>query len=218
VRAIATLPMLATPLALLWARLRLHGDRSPTAAYYGLALSFGFMTLLGFASYLLGVALMLVGLTLWLELLVAVDGRDPSSPRREIVVACFAPLLLVAHGHAFLLFLAMAVASALSTGRRAARLLRLRAVGPAVAVAAWSAWVDRAVPAGSVAPERGAAAPLPGRLRQVQPPHHPDAHLADRPRCVRRHPALGRPPRVRRRHGARRRFRPCFARQRVARA
>jgi hypothetical protein len=158
-RAIATLPMLATPLALLWARLRLHGDRSPTAAYYGVALSFGFMTLLGFASYLLGIALMLVGMTLWLELLVAVDQRDTSSRRREIRIACFAPLLLVAHGHAFLLFLAMAGAAALSTGRRAARLLRLRALAPAVAIAAWSAWVDRTAPPGSVAPPNAALQP-----------------------------------------------------------
>src|SRR5262249_15687448 len=69
VRAIATLPVIATPLALVFGRAKLHGDRSPTAGFLGLAMAFGLMTLLGFASYLLGVAVMLVGLTLWLDLL-----------------------------------------------------------------------------------------------------------------------------------------------------
>jgi hypothetical protein len=151
-RAIATLPMIATPLALYWARRRLHADRSPAAAYFGLALSFGFMTLLGFASYLLGVAAFIVGLTLWLELLLAADTRSPTALRREIAVACFAPLLFVAHGHAFVLFLAMAGASVLAAGRFWARAVRVRALFPAVALAAWAAWTDRTstVPAGSV--------------------------------------------------------------------
>jgi hypothetical protein len=157
VRAIATLPVVATPAALLWARRRLHGDRSPTAAYFGLALSFGFMTLLGFASYLLGVAALIVGLTLWLDLLAAVDTSPPQAWRREAAVAAFAPLLFVAHGHAFVLFLAMAVVSALSAGRVWQRLVRLRALAPAVALAAWAAWTDRA----SVLPPGSVAAPNP---------------------------------------------------------
>ena len=81
VRALATLPVIATPLAMLYARRRLHGDRSPLYGYLGITLSFGFMTLMGFASYLLGVAVMLVGLVMWLELLVAADdGRAPRPP------------------------------------------------------------------------------------------------------------------------------------------
>jgi hypothetical protein len=153
VRAMATLPMLVTPLALVWARRRLHGDPSPAAAYFGLSLSFGFMTLLGFASYLLGVAVLLVALMLWLELLVAADTGSPSAGRREIAVACFAPLLFIAHGHAFVLFLAMAGVSVLAAGRFWRRLARVRALAPAVAMAAWAAWKDRAsvLPAGSVA-------------------------------------------------------------------
>jgi hypothetical protein len=152
VRAMATLPMLATPFALLWARRRLHGDRSPTAAYFGIALSFGFMTLLGFASYLLGVAALIVELTLWLDLLAAVDRRSPSALRQEAAVAAFAPLLFVAHGHAFVLFLAMAGVSALSAAPVWRRVVRLRSLAPAVALAAWAAWTDRAsaVPVGSV--------------------------------------------------------------------
>lgn len=161
VRAIATLPFVATPLALAWARLRLHGDRTPTAAFFGIALGFGFMTLLGFASYLLGVAAMLVALTLWLELLAAVDVRDGSARRREIAVACFAPFVFVAHGHAFAIFVALASMAAVATGRRLARILRLRALAPALALAAWVAWRERAgtLPPGSVAPPHAALQP-----------------------------------------------------------
>ena len=152
IRAMATLPLVATPAALLFARRRLHGDRSPTAAFYGLALGFGFMTLLGFASYLLGVAVLLVALTLWLELLAAADGHDPSALRREVAVAGFAPFVFVAHGHAFVLFLALSGLTALATGKRLLRVLRLRALSPALALAAWVAWRERAgsVPPGSV--------------------------------------------------------------------
>jgi hypothetical protein len=166
VRAIATLPFIATPLALLWARWRLHGDRSPTAAYFGLALGFGFMTLLGFASYLLGVAVLLVGLTMWLELLVATDRCEPAAGTREIIVACFAPFVLLAHGHAFAIFVGLTGVTALATGRRWLRLLRLRALGPALAFAAWTAWRERAsvVPVGSVAP---AQAPLEPHFQGV---------------------------------------------------
>jgi hypothetical protein len=161
VRVMATLPVLATPAALLWARRRLHGDGTPTAAYFGVALSFGFMTLLGFASYLLGVAALIVGLTLWLDLLVAVDVSSPSAWRREALVAAFAPLLFVAHGHAFVLFLAMAGVSTLSAGRLWPRMVRVRALAPAVALAASAAWADRAsvIPPGSVAAPNPALEP-----------------------------------------------------------
>jgi uncharacterized membrane protein len=150
VRALATLPVIATPLALLFARRRLYGDTSPTYGFVGLALSFSLMTLLGFASYLLGVAVMLVGLTLWLDLLVAADDRSPDVHKRELVIAAFAPLMFVAHGHAFVLFLATAGISCIATGNRFARLLRLRALVPAIALAGWVAWLER----GSTTPPR----------------------------------------------------------------
>ncbi|HLK38423.1 MAG TPA: hypothetical protein VKU41_16785 [Polyangiaceae bacterium] len=151
VRALATLPTIATPLALLWARRRLHGDRSLTAAYFGIALGFGFMTLLGFASYLLGVALLLVVLTTWLELMVAADRAEPAR-KQEVAVLLLAPLMLVAHGHAFVIFVALAFVTAVATGERRARLLRLRALGPALGLAALAAWRERmsVVPVGSV--------------------------------------------------------------------
>ena len=151
VRALATLPTIATPLALLWSRRRLHGDRSPTAAYFGIALGFGFMTMLGFASYLLGVALLLVVLTTWLELMVAADRADPARGL-EIAVLLLAPLLLVAHGHAFVIFIALAFLTAVATGERWARIQRVRALFPALALATWAAWRERmsVVPVGSV--------------------------------------------------------------------
>jgi hypothetical protein len=150
VRALATLPLLATPAALLWSRRRLHGDRSPTAGYFGLALGFGYMTLLGFAAYLLAVALVVVTLTVWLELLAAVD-RGASTRRHEVVVALLAPLTFLAHGDAFVVLLVLAIISALATGTRARRLVRLRAFVPALAIAAWAGWA-----AGSVEGARGA--------------------------------------------------------------
>jgi len=152
VRALATLPVIATPLALLHARRRLHGDNTPVYGYLGVALSFGFMTLLGFASYLLGVAVMLFALVMWLELLVAADDAAPDLRKRELMMAAFAPLIFVAHGHAFALFLLCAGVSAACTGNRRARFMRLRTLIPALGLAAWVAWLERGAttPSGSV--------------------------------------------------------------------
>lgn len=161
VRALGTLPVIATPLALLFARRRLYADQTPTFGFIGLALSFGIMTLLGFASYLLGVAVMFVGLTLWLDLLARADAAEGTTrgaqrfvarERAEIAVAVFAPLIFVAHGHAFLLFLGCAAIAAVITGKRRARVVRFRALLPAIALAAWVAWIERGgtVPEGSV--------------------------------------------------------------------
>jgi len=152
VRALATLPVIATPLAMLHARRRLYGDTTPVYGYLGITLSFGFMTLMGFASYLLGVAIMLFGLVMWLELLVAADENAPDLRKRELLMAAFAPLIFVAHGHAFVLFLLCAGVSAACTGRRAQRFLRFRALVPAFALASWVAWLERgsATPSGSV--------------------------------------------------------------------
>ncbi|MEO8878722.1 MAG: hypothetical protein ABI461_24240 [Polyangiaceae bacterium] len=152
VRAIATLPVLATPAALLFGRWKLHGDLTPTAGFLGLTLSFGLMTLLGFASYSLGVAVMLIGLAFWLELLVDADARN-STWKRELVIAVYAAFIFVAHGHAFVLFLILAAIAALACGDRWQRILRARALVPAVLLAAYVAWIERGstIPAGSVA-------------------------------------------------------------------
>ncbi len=152
VRALATLPIVATPGALLFARRRLFGDTSVAYGFFGVALSFGIMTLLGFASYLLGVAVMLVGLTLWLELLAAVDDRAPDLRKRELVMALYAPFMFVAHGHAFVIFLLCAGASCLAAGRRLARIARVWTLFPALGLAAWVAWLEggTTTPPGSV--------------------------------------------------------------------
>lgn len=126
VRALATLPVIVTPLALLFARRRLYGDAHPAVGHLGLVLSFGYMTVLGFASYLLGVALLLVGLTLWLELMASVDAREPAAWRREMAVVIVAPMILVTHGHAFLVFLVLAGVCAVAAGARVRRIVRLR--------------------------------------------------------------------------------------------
>jgi hypothetical protein len=159
VRALATLPVVATPLALLWARRQLHGDRSATAAYYGIALGFGFMTMLGFASYLLAVAMLLCVVTAWLELMVAADRNSPTARKWEIAVGCLAPILLFAHGAAFVVFVALAGVSTLATGQRWRRIVRVRALVPALALAAWVGWRGRAsaLPVGSVAVPRASA-------------------------------------------------------------
>jgi len=158
VRAIATLPVVATPAAMVFARRRLHGDRTPTVGFLGVVLSFGLMTLLGFASYLLGLAVLLVALTLWLELMVAADNGEPAR-KLELAVAVAAPLVFIAHGHAFVLFLGLAGIACLATGRRLERLVRLRALVPALLIAARVAWIERAsvVPQGAVASHAGMA-------------------------------------------------------------
>jgi hypothetical protein len=137
VRALATMPVLATPAALLFARRRLHRDRAPWAGFLGVALSFGFMTLLGLASYLLGVALLVVALTVWLELLDDVD-RGLRARKRELVFGAAALSVSLAHGYAFAVLVALAALTAAASGDRYARLVRLRALAPGISVAAWS--------------------------------------------------------------------------------
>jgi hypothetical protein len=151
VRALGALPVLATPLVVLAARRVLHGDRAPAAGFFAVALGFGFMTILGFASYLLGVAALLALLTAWLKMLAAADRRAPARGW-ELGVAFGAPALLTVHGVAFVVFLGLATTSALATGQRRARLLRLRSLVPGALFAAHVAWRERAsaVPAGSV--------------------------------------------------------------------
>jgi hypothetical protein len=118
-------------------------------------MGFGLMTLLGFASYLLGVAVMLVGLTLWLDLMAHVDRSSDARTlrKKELVVAAFAPLIFVGHGHAFVLFLVLVGVSCIAAGARLRRMVRLRALAPALGLAAYVAWLERGstTPPGSVA-------------------------------------------------------------------
>jgi hypothetical protein len=102
-RALGTLPILAMPAALLYARRRLHGDLSATPGFVGVALSFGFMTVMGFASYQLGLAILVGVLPSWLAAV-----RDRASSRERVMLAAGALLLFIAHGHVFALFLVVA--------------------------------------------------------------------------------------------------------------
>src|SRR5690606_23031174 len=132
-----------------FSRRRLHGDVSPLGGFVGVTLSFGLMTLLGFANYLLGVAILVVVVTLWLELMLEADARRGATGRREAVIAGAACVLFVSHGHAYVIFLGLAVVMSLATGDRRGRLLRLRALAPSFALAAWSALASRGTPEGS---------------------------------------------------------------------
>jgi hypothetical protein len=60
--------------------------------------------------------------------------------------------MFVAHGHAFLLFLMCAAISSVVTGKVRLRIVRVRALVPALALASWVAWIERGTttPPGSV--------------------------------------------------------------------
>jgi hypothetical protein len=151
-RALGTLPVLATPLALLYARRRLHQDRSPWAGYLGVALSFGFLTLLGLASYLLAVALLVVAVTVGIELLADVDdGRLRDATRRERTLGGFALVVGLAHGFALLVLALVMSAMTLAKGgpSRWRRGVRLRALLPAFVPQLWSALYGGAPPGAS---------------------------------------------------------------------
>ena len=151
VRTLAVLPAIATPAAIAFARARLHGDRSPTGAYSGVALGFGLLTLMGLVSYLFGLSLLIVTLTLWLEILEAADHGQRPGAGREAALAAMACVVWLAHGHAFLLLLAISGITALASRTRWRRLARGRALVPSVALAVAAAWCNRGIPAGSAA-------------------------------------------------------------------
>jgi hypothetical protein len=171
VRAIGMLPGIAMPAALIHARRTLHGDASPAIGYLGVVLSLGLLTLFGLASYLLGLALLIVVLTLWLDLLSRARARAHGiaagratrgldRPWREATVAALALLLFVAHGDAYVIFLLLAVVACL-VAPRPRRFRELWTLGPSLAVAAWVAWIEwtSTTPAGSVAIPRRVLAP-----------------------------------------------------------
>lgn len=156
VRTLASLPVIAVPAAVLYARQRLYGDCHSFFAYVALILSFGYMTIMGFASYMLAVAVFIVALTEWLVLLATLDtGSDTT--RSEIKVACLSVLLFVSHGFVFVVFAFVAGVIALSGGSRISRLLRLRALSPAGLIICYSLWIERTellpdVPAAALVP------------------------------------------------------------------
>jgi hypothetical protein len=183
VRVLAAASVLAMPLAFLDARRRLHGRARPAYGCAGVVLGFGLMTLFGFATYMLGVAALLVCTGLWLELLFGTHPARPARPwtARAALAAAAAALLFVTHGFAFVLFLGCAgatwlVALARAQQRRAPAESReprwalpasLVTLAPALALAALAAYQERAsaLPPGSAPPPQ----PRAGLLFQALP-------------------------------------------------
>ncbi len=133
VRALATLVWAAYPAALLWARWRTFGDWSTAAAYAGMLLALGLMTLLGFASYQLAAALVLVANAEWSRWL-----HTPRSARAGFGCAALGVLLVLAHAYAFAVFVALASVAWWLTPRRTARVWA--ALTPALGLLAYSVW------------------------------------------------------------------------------
>jgi hypothetical protein len=153
VRLLATLPAIALPLAVLWARLRLTGQATAFFGFVGIILSFGFMTLSGFASFMLSLAILLVTLTEWLVLASLVDSRC-GRLLNFIVVALLAFLTFIAHGFTFILLLFVIAISVLCMARFWSGILHTVAFAPATIAAAYSLYVERFLgPAMPVAPQ-----------------------------------------------------------------
>ena len=142
VRVLATLPTIALPLAVLWARKRLIGSSTPFFGFIAVILSFGYMTLAGFASYLLSLAILLVAFTEWL-VLIGSDNTHRAALGKFIPVTLLALLVFVAHGFSFILLLLMASLSVLIASRFRT-LVQMTVFVPATIVAAYSAYVERA--------------------------------------------------------------------------
>jgi hypothetical protein len=149
VRLLASLPVVALPLALGWARQRLHGDGARGATCAGICLSFGFMTLLGFASYMLGLAALVVAYGLWVDGLGRPRGR---TWRRECAIALAALTVLFTHGFAFVVFVGLACVTSVACGIDRHAFRRLRALLPSAVMAAFMVGRDCAHgPAGTSA-------------------------------------------------------------------
>lgn len=138
VRVLASLPIIGVPLAILYARYRLCGDVRPFFAYAALILSFGFMTIMGFASYMLAIAIFVVALAEWLVLL----RHSSATVSSEIGVALLSALLFISHGFAFFIFVLLATATVVSDRSCIPRFARLRALGPAVVLLCYSLWTE----------------------------------------------------------------------------
>jgi hypothetical protein len=153
VRLLATLPTIAIPAAVLWARWRLTGRVKPFFGFVGIILSFGFMTLSGFASLMLSLAILLVTLTEWLVLASLVDSRR-GRLLNFIAVTVLAFLAFIAHGFTFILLLSVVGISVLCMARFWAGAFHTIVFAPATIAAAYSLYVERFLsPAAPVAPQ-----------------------------------------------------------------
>jgi hypothetical protein len=152
IRLLAAGALVALPLALLDARQRLYGEMSAGFGFLGVVLGLGLMTLFGFASFLFGIAVMVECTAIWLRVIGDAGGRGPREWQREVTLGAIVIILFLTHGFAFVLFVAMVAITTLATGRATRAYTRLPALVPAVVLAAYAAWMERAssLPAGSV--------------------------------------------------------------------
>jgi hypothetical protein len=155
VRVIGALPVVLMPAALVFARWRLYREVRPSFAFAGTMLSFGLMTLLGFASFLVALPLVIVTFTIWLEVVADADAGKIDR-RRAISFGALAALVVLAHGFAFVLLLVLCASATVAAGRPRARLARLPLLFPALMLAASSAIFEtvQRVPAGAAALSR----------------------------------------------------------------
>jgi hypothetical protein len=149
IRVLGAASVVALPVALLDARRRLFGRSSPSFGYLGVLVSFGLMTLFGFASFMLAVALAIECTALWLELLAKADTLTAQTAARsgilvsETALALLTMLLVIAHGFAFVLFILVATVALFLRASRRPSYMRARALLPAFALAGYAAWLQR---------------------------------------------------------------------------
>ena len=143
VRLLATLPMFALPASVLFSRRLLFGSTGPAQGYLAVLLSFGFMTIYGFASYNLAIAVLVLAVSVHVALLESTKVEERS--RLRIFVALLSVTLYLSHGFAFCAAL-LAVFAASIVGGREALFLRLRSLLlwlPGIVVFAYSTLVER---------------------------------------------------------------------------
>lgn len=145
VRLLATLPVLALPAAVLLSRKLLFGMTGPAQGYLAVLLSFGFMTIYGFASYNLAIAILVVAVSAHVALLESTNAKVRS--RLRLSVAVLSVALYLAHGFAFCAaFLAVLAASFVRGGATVSTRLRSLLLWlPGIAVLAYATLVERLV-------------------------------------------------------------------------
>ncbi len=144
VRILATLPVILIPLATLYASVRLFGRANLLTAFVALMMALGYMTVAGFASYLIAIAVLLVALTEWLVLVGHAEGGKIKQ-LGFTVVALLAMATFIAHGFAFILLLFAAAVTIALSSRRWSSIWCLAVFLPASIVAAYSYLTERMI-------------------------------------------------------------------------
>lgn len=153
VRLLGTLPVLALPSAMLFARKLIFGRVDPAHGFFALTLSFGYMTISGFASYNLAIAVALIAVAVHVAFLA------PSSKRRArslgMAIAALSVALYFCHGFAFGLACVAVFGASLVPGvPLAKRASSLVLWFPGALVAVGASYVERRLPlpAGAMQP------------------------------------------------------------------